>query len=142
MFAQEDVDKGTGYGLGPAYFDARRVCENFMSKFENEQFKPLVDKLADQINERLWEDLQSSLLMDTEINLQGEIYRMVDNCVEALLSGQEWAIKKYVLGQYNQEKLREAVAKHITVELQDARIKDLEAELKRVKDDLAWHRQR
>ena len=139
MFNDDDVKNGTdSLILGPAYFDARRVAERFMAKFEAEQFKPLIDKMAETFSERLWADLQSSMLSDIEMNIQGEIWRMVDNCVEALLSGNGWALEKYVLaGRYNDAEIRAMIAKHIPAEIQDARIADLEKENARLNDSLS-----
>lgn len=144
MFTDEDVAEGEKFlTLGPAYFDARRVAEGFMEKFEAEHFKPLIDKLTDQIRERLWDDLKDYLLGDVESNLQGEMWRMTDNCVQAILGGAQWAMNKYALGErYDCDKVREAVAKHVPVELQDKRIADLEAEVARLKESLRFHQNR
>ena len=89
------------------------------------------------------DDLQSSLLYDTEMNLQGEMWRMVDNCVQALLTGDSWALKRYALtDRHDGEKIREAVARHIPTELQDTRVADLEKEVMRLRNDLKFYRDR
>ena len=131
-------------GLGPAYFDARAVAERVMAKFENEDFQPMVKKIIDTISEKLWDDVRDSLLVDVEMNLQGEMWRMVDSCVNALLGGSKWALQKYALTErYNDgTEIRAAVAKHIPAELQDARIADLEKEITKLRCDLAFYRDR
>jgi len=139
MFAEEDLIEGEKAPvLGPHYFDSRRVAQNFMKKFEAEQFKPMIDKFASDLQDKLWGDIQNYLMSDTEANLQGEMWRMVDNSVKALLTGEGWALKRYALSErYNDgEKIRKAVAFHIPKELQDARIADLETENERLKKAL------
>lgn len=129
--------------LGPAYFEARDVAARYMEKFEAEHFKPLIDKMVDEVRERLWGDFQDFLLSDTELNLQGEMWRMVDGVVEAILGGKPWALNKYALGErHDCEAVRAAVAKHIPAELQDKRVADLEAELERLKRDIEFYRRR
>jgi hypothetical protein len=138
-FHEDDLKDGeASLVLGPTYFDARRVAERVMAKFEAEQFKPLIDKMASEFNDRLWNDVKSSLLEDTECNLQNEICRAVDACVEALLGGHMWALNKYILGSnYDHGKIREAVAIYIPQELQEKRIADLEEELRQAKEHIA-----
>jgi hypothetical protein len=145
MFAEEDIKSGeNALVLGPAYFDARRVAERAMANFEAEHFKPLIEKLSSEINDRLWSDVQNSLMCDLEMNMQGEIWRVVDNCVQDLLGAKRWALEKYVLSErYNGgEEIRAAVAKHIPVELQNARIADLERQLDQAKQDIESLRRR
>lgn len=122
--------------LGPAYFAAGEIAEQFMSSFTEEQFRPLIDKFAREFNDRLWNDLESSLLGDTQSNLQSSMWRMVDQCVTAILSGERWVMEKYALGsRYDCDKVRETVAKHIPAELQNKRVADLEEEVKRLRED-------
>lgn len=143
MFSEKSVEDAAQYDtLGPTYFEAKAIVEKQMAKFEAEHFTPLLKKFAAQFYEKLREDVHNHLLSDTELNLQGEMYRMVDACIEALLSGERWAIERYALGSYRQEKVREAVAKHIPRELQDARIADLEKEVARLRKDLTFYRSR
>lgn len=142
MFDEEDLREGTKWPtLGPAYFDARKMAERIASQFEAEHFKPLIDKMAEDFREKLWDDVRDYLLADTESNIQSETWRMVDNCVEAILGGHKWAMEKYALGsRYDCDKIRQAVAQHIPQELQDKRVADLEAEVEQLKKDLAFHR--
>jgi len=145
MFAEEDLIEGEKAPvLGPHYFDSRRVAQNFMEKFEAEQFKPMIDKFASDLQDRLWGDMQNHLMSDTESNLQGDMWRMIDNCVKALLTGEGWALKRYALSErYNDgEKIRQAVAAYVPKEIQDMRIADLEDQVKRLKDDLHFYKDR
>jgi hypothetical protein len=51
------------------------------------------------------------------------------------MTGERWALERYTLGKYGDgEKARAAVAAHIPKEIQDARIADLEAENKRLRE--------
>lgn len=142
MFEPDEIEKGTeSPTLGPAYFAARKTAERFMASFEAEHFKPLVDKFAKELRDELWSNVSEWLLTDTENNLQGEMWRHADNMVKHVLAGDEWAMKKFVLGErYDCEAVRRTVAKHIQKELQDARVADLEAEVERLKKDVAFYR--
>lgn len=142
VVTQAHVESSKGYEtLGPAYFAAREIAEKFMAGFEAEHFEPLAKRFSKELYEQINESIQAWLLADTENNLHGSMWRMVDDCVKALLSGERWAIEKYALGpRYEAEKIRAAVAAHIPQELQDARIADLEAEVKKLKEDNEWLR--
>lgn len=134
---QAFLEKGEEYPvLGPHYFAARKAAEEFMSGFVIEQFDPLIKKASDAFYESMLENIQASLLSDVESNIQSVIWHQIDESVRALLSGEKWAIDRYALGErYDCEKIRAAVASHIPAELQDARLKDLEAENKRLRED-------
>lgn len=141
---QKYIDQAEGYEvLGPNYFAAREVAEAFMAKFEVDHFKPLLKKAADELYSQMQESLESYLLGDVESNIQGTIWRQIDDSVKAILSGEKWAVSKYMLGErYDCDKVREAVAKVIPKELQDARVKDLEAEVERLKESLRHYQNR
>ena len=80
---------------------------------------------------------------DNENNLQGEMWRHADRMVKHVLAGDDWAMKKFALGQrYDCQKVRETVAKCIPKELQDARVADLEAQVEQLKRDIAFYRDR
>ena len=139
---QEDIDEGLKNPvLGPHYFAARRIAEQTMAKFEAEHFRPMVEQFVAEFRDALWPQFEDNLLFDTEMNLQGTIWRQVDGSVQALLSGEKWALERYALGsRYDQQKVREAIAAHIPAELQNARIADLEAELAETKRALEIER--
>lgn len=127
--------------LGPTYFMARRVAERAMAAFDPEMMKPLIEKAARDFENELWSTVQSSLWGDTEMNLQGEMWRAVDQIVLALLSGEPWAINKYALGsKYDCEKVRITVATHIPKELQDMRVGEMEERIACLEEDLKWAR--
>lgn len=143
MFEEKSLQDAEKYNtLGPAYFEARPIIERLMTNFEAEHFKPIVDACVKEFQCRMWDSVRDHLLSDTEMNIHGHVYRMVDDCVAAILSGESWAIQRYALGSYNQEKARAAIAKHIPQELQDARIADLEKEVERLRSDLQFYRDR
>jgi acylphosphatase len=140
---QEHLDKGAECPvLGPHYFAARAVAEKFMAQFDTaEHCEPVIKKAADDMYSALHERLEQFLLSDVENNLQGTIWNQIDESVKALLSGQRWALERYALGtRYDCDKIREAVAKHIPEELQNARIKELELEIERLQSDNRWLR--
>lgn len=123
--------------LGPVYFSARDFAERLLANFNEAGFKPLLEKAAAEFREKLWDDVQDHLRSDSECNVQGFIWHEVDNIVKALLSGERWAMERYVLGpRYDCEKVRAAVAAHLGPELLAARVKDLEAEVKRMEERL------
>lgn len=136
--------------LGPDYFRARTAANRVVSEFEAEHFgemKNLAHKLCDEFQDKLWSSITEYLLSDTEYNLQGEIQRRIENAVSALLSGEQWALNRYVLdgrytGSVSAEKLRATVASHIPEELQSTRIAELEKEVQRLRSDLEWYRNR
>ena len=136
--------------LGPDYFRARALAEGVVARIEVEHMEALrkiAKELTDEIQDRIWSSVVGHLLSDTEYNLQGEIRRRIENAVSALLSGEKWALNRYVLdgrytGSISAEKLRETVAKHIPEELQSTRIAELEKEVQRLRTDLEWYRNR
>lgn len=133
--------------LGPEYKAARSFLDRFTASWQEEHLKPLADSItkqvADQIKDKLWDDMREYLIYDTESNVQGAICQMVNDTIKALLSGDKWAMERYPLAaRYDADKIRAAIAKHIPDELAKARIADLEAEISNLKQSLAWHTQR
>lgn len=142
LITDEHVQSAEGYeNLGPAYFAARDIAQRYMEKFKGEHFTPLVAEFASKFRDKIWGDVDDFLVGDTESNLHSQIWRMVDEVVLAILGKHEWAYKKYALGsKYDCEEIREKVAKLIPKEIQDARIADLENEVKDLKKSLEWAR--
>jgi uncharacterized protein (UPF0297 family) len=129
--------------LGPAYYSARRFAEEFVSGAEGEQFKPVVEKIVNDLHDELWTRVSENMVYSVESAVQAHIWQTVDSIVGYLLSGEKWAMEKYALGtRYECDKIRAAIAAHIPKELQDARIADMEDELKRLRSDLEWARKR
>jgi hypothetical protein len=137
-FNDDDLDQGKASPiLGPDYFAARRISEAVMAKFEAEHLKPLVEKTADEFREKLWDDLKDYIIGDTEMNVQNAIWRMVKDTVQALLTGEEWAMNRYPYEGYSDgEKVRKAIAAHSGDEIARRRIADLEKEVERLKESL------
>ena len=144
IFTAEDFAQADGYPtLGPEYFAARRVMERFMAGWQEEHLKPLADaickEVTDRIREKVWDDFRDYLLMDTETNAQGAIRDMVHRTVEALLSGEKWAMERYPLANnYGAQKVRAAIAEHVGDEIAVRRITELEAEVKRLEERLSY----
>lgn len=138
----EDIAKAENYpSLGPAYYAAWRVCKRAMVAFEAEHMKPLVEEFAKQVQDVLWDSVRDSLWSDVEMNLQGQMWDLVDRTVKALLTGERWALEKYALGsRYDCAAIRAAVASHIPKELQDLRIADLEAVVAQQKETIEFLR--
>lgn len=129
--------------LGPAYFAARRVSEAVMKDFDPEAFKPILDKITQQINDELWGKVESCLLCDTECNIQGHIHRMVDDTVRAILKGDHWALERYAAAKnHDGEAVRAAVLKHGGEMVKAGRIADLEKEVARLTESLKLYQNR
>ena len=128
--------------LGPNYEIGKRVAERIMAQFTEEHFSPMIKDFSDKVYDALEGKVRDYLLSDVESNIQLDVWRQLDACVEALLGKQTWIIEKYCLGErYNCDQIRAAVAAAMPKELQDARISDLEAEVDRLKKDNDWLRQ-
>lgn len=141
---QEHLDKGAEDPvLGPVYFSARDFAERLLASFNEEGFRPLIEECAAKFREKIWDDVQDHIKSDSEHNVQGFIWHEVDNIVKALLSGERWAMERYVLGpRYDCEKVRAAVAQRLGPELLAARVVDLEAEIERLTDSLKFYQNR
>ena len=140
-FTPQEMKEASQYdSLGPQYFGGRNAAEALMAKFEDEHFKPLIDKFADDFRDKLWTHVQDSLLSDTKSNVGLEIGRMVEGTIRALLTGEEWAMRMYPFCDYRDgAKIRAKLAEHAGDEIAKARIADLEKELASVRSDLEWH---
>lgn len=138
-----DIEKSErGYEvLGPAYFAARRIAERVWHGADDQPFKDVAKKAAEQVRDELYSYVESHILSDLEVNFQGALYRLVDDTVKALLTGQGWAMDRYPLSKrYDAGELRAVVAKHGGEPLLMMRIADLEADVERLKADLLRER--
>lgn len=148
IFTEDDIEFGeTHPALGPEYSAARSFMERFAESFREEHLQPFADEIiktvTEKIREKVWDDFQDYLLQDTEYNAQGAIYRMVNDTVKALLSGEKWAMDRYPLAaRYDAEKVRAAIAAHIPDEIAKARISDLEKQVKDLTERIEWARGR
>lgn len=131
-----------GSCIEPEWTRAHALAEKVMAQFEAEHFKPILKTLSDQFTAHLWNILRDHLISDTEQNIAGHIRDRIDRTITALLGGAPWAVDLYVTSQgYDHLDLRRELAKLIPVPLQDARIKDLEAQVVTLEKDLARERQ-
>ena len=139
LITAQDIADGEQYrALGPAYFTSRRICEQATDGFTAEHLKPLVKTISDEFADKLWTLVEDALWSDTETNLQGRMWRMVDEIVQGILSDKHpWIAEKYALGErYDCEAIRKALALSIKDELGAAFHADLQAENERLRKDL------
>jgi len=144
MIDQCDIEQaGKGYEvLGPAYFAARRIAERVWLGSDEQPFKDIAKKAAEQVQEALYDYVETHMLSDLEVNFQGALYQLVDDTVQALLTGQSWAMSRYPLStRYDAVEVRAAVAKHGGEPLLMARIADLEGEIARLNSELTRERE-
>jgi hypothetical protein len=134
-FTPHDVLEGEQCAtLGPAYFAARRMSETIMAKMEPDILEPLIKQFSDALYEKASEAFTEHLLYDAEQNVQGGIWRMVDQTVTALLTGSEWALERYPLAKYHDgQAVRKAIFEQCADRMQNMRIVELEAEVERLK---------
>lgn len=140
----EDIAEAeTFQTLGPGYFAAHRIAEQLMAGVEAEPFKKVAEKVTDDIRAAVYEYVEDHMRSDMESNLQGHIAGMVDDTVQALLSGEPWAMQRYPLStRYDAVDVRAACAKHGGEPLLMARIADLEKENARLTEHLKWAQER
>lgn len=140
-FTDTDTTSQYAASLGPEYFASNRLAEAMIAKFDAEHLKPLVDKVADEFRDKLWTDVVDWLLDDTEQNVGAAVRHMVEQTVQALLSGKEWAMQRYPYADYSKgEEIRAAVAKHGGDTLLARRVADLEAENIKLRETIEWMR--
>lgn len=144
IFTADDLAQAAHYEtLGPAYFAARRMADQLMAGTDVEPFKAVVKRVVDEIQEQVYDYAETHLRSDLESNLQGHMTRMVERTVQALLTGEPWALRQYPLSQnHDGETIRAAVAKHGGEPLLMARIADLEKENARLNESLKWYLER
>lgn len=138
----EHVEQAEKYDpLTPVYFASRDIIDEYMKTLNEESIDKLARAYSDKIYTSVSASFEAFLLSDASLNIQQHFYRMVDECVGALISGEPWVFKKYVLGKYNCEDLRIAVAKHIPQEIMDQRLLDLTKENEQLKESLKMERE-
>lgn len=127
--------------LGAEYFAAREASERFLAHWQEEHAEHLAEAIMkpvlDAVRDKVWGAFRDWLLLDTEYNIQGAMTRMVEDSVKALIGGDRWANVKYISPEgYRTEKVRETLAKLYSDEIKDGRIRDLEIEVERLKENL------
>lgn len=133
--------------LGAEYFAAREVAERFLKNWQQDHAEKLAEAIMrpvlDAVQEKVWDAFKDFLLSDTEQNVQSEMRHMVENSVRALIGGDKWANVKYIETSYGDgKKVRETLAQLYRDEIKDGRIRDLESEVQRLKDNLRFHENR
>lgn len=134
-----DDDIAVGPVLGPEYRASLRWSEAVTATLDPELIKPIIDKAADDLRDAIWTATVDHLLSDTERNAAGGVRYMVEQTVQALLTGKEWAMQRYPFADYARgEEIRAAVAKHGGDKLLMRRIAELEAELAKKEETIQW----
>src|SRR3990167_7940111 len=102
VFTTDDLKSAEDFPtLGPAYYAARRASEAFFAGSETEPFKKVVAKVVDDLRDQLYDYVEAHILGDLENNIQLHVRRMVERTVQALLTGNEWAMNQYPLSKYH-----------------------------------------
>ncbi len=137
IFTPEDMQETEKHNsLGPHYFAAQRIVDQAMAGFVAAHFDGIIKTAVDSL-------LEAAIFDDAGSNIQGKIWRMVDEVVRGILSGERWPMERWALGtRYECQKVREAVAAYIPDEIARARIADLEAEVKRLTERVEDERRR
>ena len=136
-FTDEDI--AVGPVLGPEYRASQRFAEGVMKGFQDEHLQPLMKIIADEVQDKLWDVARDWLLRDTETNVHGAVRDMVEQTINALLTGKEWAMQRYPYADYSKgEEIRKAVAVHGSDELLMRRIADLESEIAKKEETIQW----
>lgn len=135
----DDINSGREMPeLGAHYFSARRFADGLLKNVEPDVMKPVIDKIAEQLIEAVWDATKNWLLTDTEANVQGHIWEMVDRIVSAILGGEEWAVKTFALGnRYNTAKIREALVRQFPDELRTVLVAERDKQIAELKKEIA-----
>jgi hypothetical protein len=145
ILTEEDVAKAKDFAsLGAPYFAAQRIVGAALDGLPDNVLQPIVKKFTDAAYEAIQEAVEASIWSDAEHNLQGKFWSGIDEVIDALITGQPWALERYGLcaERYTSraEDIRKAIAAHIPREIMDARIADLEAEVAKLKETIQWLR--
>ncbi len=140
---EADIEKAKSYAtLGPAYFAANRMAEALMQNAGASPFQAVAKRCVDEISTAVYQYVEDHLRSDMESNLGHYIRDTVERTVQALLTGERWAMNQYALSQnFDAVEVRKAVAKHGAEPLLLARIADIEAENARLAESLKWARE-
>ena len=142
VFTDDDMKQAEGYDvLGPAYFAARRAAEALFAGDNAQPFRASVLKATELMRDELYQYVEDYIKGDLETNIGGHIKDMVDRTVQAILTGEEWALNLYPLSRYHDgEKIRAVVAAHCGESVLKMRVTELEDENKRLRESLEWAR--
>jgi len=110
-----------------------------------DRLKPEIDKFWDSLREKIWGDVEDYLAGDCAFNLRGAIARECETIIEAFLCGDEKILKQTnIISEYNFARLsevRKAIWDQCADELQKIRLKELEEENERLKEDVKFYRE-
>lgn len=96
--------------MGPTYFAARRFTEHMLKGSAETDFNPLIKEITDRLYRNIQDSFENFLLNDTDANIQGYIWRLVDDIVEGMLKGEKWIIDRYALStRYPIEEVRKSL---------------------------------
>ena len=141
VFTADDFASHERTPNGPAYYAARRMAQQLCAGMDAQPLKKVADTVIDQVRTAIYDYVEWYLRDDIEANLQHHIQRTAEATVDALLTGQPWAMDRYPLNSHrNGEEIRATVAKHGGDALLMARIADLEKEVARLTEDLRFYR--
>lgn len=142
MFKDEYLKDGEKFPeLGPSYFEARDVANSILKEVKWDFFDKIIKEASDRFYVSLQSDVENFIQSDTRSNIQGHIYRMVDNTVSALLTGEKWAFHRYVhTRNFNGEKIRKKIMETAPEEIKLGRIADLEEENRRLEKEIAFYK--
>ncbi len=144
MITQADIEAATDMQyLGPTYFASKRIVDAALEKLEPDAFKDIAKPFVDAVYEKIQSAVESSILFDAEQNIQGQVQDAIDGAINALLSGDEWALRQYVTHERHNRlapKIREAVARLLPDHIMAGRVADLEKEVERLNEQLRFAR--
>lgn len=134
-FSDEATKNASESGLSPAYHAAARHVERYLASWTDddatriaELMKPALDKAYEEISK----NFRNWLLSDEEYNAAQDMRAMVDKTVRALLRGEPWAVDEYITGYgWESARIREELSAMHADAIKDARIAELERDLKR-----------
>ena len=142
IFTDEEIEFGEQHPmLGPDYERARKVAQRFMESFKEEHFEKLHEEFCKQFAERLWGDISTFLIGDTECNLQTEMRHIAEGTVFALLHGHKGYTQRYVLRDGLQPAMvRAAIFEQFKDEMIDKGIQERDEEIHRLKEVMRMYR--
>lgn len=139
LLADEDFAESEGcHALAPYYFSSRRIAEALCAEaITEETMKAIAGKVAKEVSGAVF-DAISDFLWDggIENNMHLMADNLVDDALEAVVSGNKVLASRIALRTYDPYGVRAAIAKLVPDEVLQARIADLEKEVERLTEML------
>ena len=127
-YTDEETKEGDrAPALGPLYFRADRIAEQFAEAFEGETFNEVTKDIANRIYNEINNKMVEYLIYDTENNLRDSIRRTVEDEIERIMAGEKL---KYI-SEHRASYLRARIFRKYGDQLRNERIKDLEDQVDR-----------